>query len=370
MSCWPDPVQSLLLRGGLLSGDDRAGALSVLEDLARREGLPAGNERLLPLVYLALRDAAEDFPSLMGIVEPVYLRSWQRSEVQAVMMARALAALNGAAIPSIVLKGPTLSCSYGDPALRPASDLDILTSVERYEDALAALSLAGWRTTVDPPGDAVLHHALNLSGPAVDIDLHRHALEEFVGTTHDLELWESSEPFVIHDHATRSLSAGDRLIHVFAHGLRWNPTSNVHWIADALLLLRAEGEGFDWERFAHRARVFDLTLPVWEGLRYLAQSFEIVVPRAVTLDLAASRPSPIRRLAYAARQRAPGDRGILDATALRVEMRRRRLLALDLPAPAAFASSRRLLSIRGVTRTAEGVWRALRVSLSSAIRRS
>lgn len=370
MSCWPTPIQFLLLQASLLGGDERDAALARLDEQARGEGLPSGSERLLPLVYWNLRDSGANLPSLRQATEPFYLRSWQRCEVSTVEAARALAALQEASIPAIVLKGPTLARAYADPTLRPASDLDILVPVERFADALGALSAAGWQVGAHPREDPVLQHALNLSGPPVDIDLHRHALEEFVGTRHDRDLWDASEPFVIRDQMTRSLSACDRLLHVCTHGLRWNETSNIHWVPDAVFLLRAEGEAFDWKRFAERAQAFDLALPVGEGLRYLERAFGVPVPSAVGSTLAASRPSWMRRLAYRARQRPPGERGLSDAVALRLEMRRRRRLALNLTAPAAFAPRASAVSRRGLRQNAAGVWRALRVSLTAAIRRS
>ena len=216
--------------------------------------------------------------------------------------------------------------------------------------------------------EQAISHRLWIS--VLDLDLHRHALEEFVGTRHDRDFWEAAEPFALQGQATRALCPVDRLLHVCTHGLRWNGTPNFHWISDAVLLLRAEGEAFDWMRFARRARAFDLGLPAGEGVRFLAGAFGVAVPAAALQHLTAGGTAAIRRLAYRARQRAPRERGLVDAAALRVEMRRRLRRARNLPAPEAFARQGPPDPLGRLGQDAAGAWRALRVSLGAAFRRS
>ena len=66
-----------------------------------------------------------------------------------------LDALAGADIPAVVLKGAALGQqAYGDPAVRHATDVDVLVEPERVVDAVRALEAAGltWRG-VDLPAD-------------------------------------------------------------------------------------------------------------------------------------------------------------------------------------------------------------------------
>jgi hypothetical protein len=61
--------------------------------------------------------------------------------------ARAAAALDGAGVPFLALKGAALGATvYADPGLRPMTDVDLLVPPDRLDPALDALARAGFST--------------------------------------------------------------------------------------------------------------------------------------------------------------------------------------------------------------------------------
>lgn len=368
-SCWPTDLERLILQAGLQEGAAQTRALCEIEALGLAAPVPPGIERLLPLLFGAIRAEGGDYPGLLSLAEPAYLRAWQRSESMARHSARALGVLSAAGIPTLVLKGATLAEAWGDSALRPSSDLDVLVPVKDLAAAFEALRGAGWRPGEISAEDARLAHAIFLQGEGLDIDLHRHALEEFVGTGHDDALWDRAIPFQVLHAETRALAHGDRIIHACVHGLRWNPVPPVHWVADVLMLIRDAETEPDWHEIATRAVALEAAQPLREALAYLVDTFALAVPASALKVLAAARPSRVRALAFRARQRAPLDRGFVDAWAIRLERRRRLRLAVR---EEAFWPGVPQSDTGGGTlaRTAAGGFRALRRSLWRMFRSS
>ena len=73
-------------------------------------------------------------------------------------------------VPYVVMKGAHVrECVYPDPALRPASDIDILIAPSSRRRAARLLLDAGYTAHVDP---ANISHEATFSQKMVDIDLH------------------------------------------------------------------------------------------------------------------------------------------------------------------------------------------------------
>ncbi|MCL4818087.1 MAG: nucleotidyltransferase family protein [Vicinamibacteria bacterium] len=356
VDCWPRPVEELVLQAGLGEGAARDRALSQLAGLdVTVERLSPQALRLLPLALQGARAAGASEAPWMVAAEAVYAGSWQRHERASPRVVRALRALAAAGVPVLVLKGWALGDVYEDPALRPASDLDLLVPAGSFEAAARALAGGGFRPLADPGPTA---HAQAFTAPDLDVDLHHHALEEFVGTAHDAALWADAVAFDLFGHEALRLAPIDRLLLTCTHGLRWTPAPALHWIADATLEIRTQGDALDWDRLAVRAEAFELALPLRAGLDYLSGLRLVVVPPEVLRALHAVGAPWARRVAFEARQRAPERRGLLHAWAVRHEFRRR----------ARRAGFSRALHAGGWRQDLAGLWRALRVSLGLSAR--
>lgn len=86
------------------------------------------------------------------------------NDVRFRVLGEVLEALDGSGIPSIVLKGPALvGLVYGDPALRPMSDLDLLVARDQALRAQRVLNGLGFADT-EPVRPSSLDHAHHLPG--------------------------------------------------------------------------------------------------------------------------------------------------------------------------------------------------------------
>jgi hypothetical protein len=82
--------------------------------------------------------------------------------------------LEKAGIPYAIMKGAHVrECVYPDPALRPASDVDLLIAPADRQRAARVLLDAGYAVHPEP---ANISHEATFSHGAVDIDLHWHIL--------------------------------------------------------------------------------------------------------------------------------------------------------------------------------------------------
>src|ERR1700675_4628128 len=123
---WPSPDQALLLRAAVLPAPQARAAWQALRprvDLAR---LDRASLRLLPLLDANLRRHGIHDP----LGDALVLAREQAAARNRTLFhggRRLLATLADAGIDTLMLKGGALAATvYGDPALRPMSDLDVL----------------------------------------------------------------------------------------------------------------------------------------------------------------------------------------------------------------------------------------------------
>jgi hypothetical protein len=88
------------------------------------------------------------------------------------------------------------------------------------------------------------------------------------------------------------------LVHVCAHGARWNEMPLVRWVVDAALLVRSGA--VDWTHVLAQTERLGLSLPLYETLKYLRTTMRVPIPETVIKNLARSRVKSIERLLYEA----------------------------------------------------------------------
>ena len=148
--CWPTPFQELLLKATLLKTD---AALRAWQEWFEQDGLDRldnGSYRLLPMTYRNLQRLGYDDPVMMRL-KGVSRRAWCENHMVFRRMAPVLAALHGAGISTLILKGAALTLlHYRDFGLRPMQDLDILVPEERALDSISLLEGQGWQRETLP----------------------------------------------------------------------------------------------------------------------------------------------------------------------------------------------------------------------------
>jgi hypothetical protein len=198
-------------------------------------GAEARRFGLSPLLYhrIKLRESDIDIPSqIVGKLRRDYLHSAAVNVRRFQAITPALKALKAAGVPTIVLKGAYLAEGiYGNIALRPMSDVDLLVHREDLGKADAALATAGFAARefhLSPPEDENEFHYFNTAAKTM-IEVHWEMTKPDYPFRLDVGLlWEAAVPARIAGVDVLALSPEDLLIHVglhaaihrFSHGLR------------------------------------------------------------------------------------------------------------------------------------------------------
>jgi hypothetical protein len=201
---------------------------------------------------------------------------------------------------------------------------------QRAHEALARLRRSLSPTRAYPKPEALIpvrHSAPLIDSDRQEIDLHWYSLWY---SAPDTEFWEAAVPIEIAGTASLALSPSDQLLHVCTHGT-WHPEGSLHWVADAMTVMRAASGGVDWDRFCERARARRLAGFMVEPLTWLRERFAAPIPVEVTEELGRSRSSMIERVAQRAARRPATAVG----SVLIQRERYRRLKRMDPTAPRA-----------------------------------
>jgi hypothetical protein len=134
--------------------------------------------------------------------------------------------------------------------------------------------------------------------------------------------------------ATRAPCPADQLLLACVHGTPWSPLPPFRWIADAVVTIRAAGEGLEWDRVAAEAERRQLTVATGAALAYLRDELDAPVPQGLLDRLAAAPASRHERAAFRAAGRPDGPVRTLRMAWDRY--RRLRDLDTDAPRPAGF----------------------------------
>ena len=303
------PEQALLLTAAL-------GAEPQAGDAYRRwcqrqdlQELDAASHRILPLLAERLGGVRDD--PVADRVRRVVRFTWLRSQLLLTRATPVLAALADAGIPAMLAKGVAVLEHTGwEVQLRPMDDVDIVVPRERAIAAVGVLRACGFEAPgipADPRETSVYDetHALGFQdGAGAILDLHWHVLHGSLHRDADHGFWEASGAAALREVPVRVLSREDTLLQVVSHGQEFTVFHPVRWIADAVLLLRAAPEAFDWDRVTREAQRHRIRRQVGEAVHVLAAVSPGLVPSAALREL--GRPS---RAQTAARR----SRGLLEA---------------------------------------------------------
>jgi hypothetical protein len=161
----------------------------------------------------------------------------------------------------------------------------------------------GWqpRHRVTPGFRRVKHAAPFDHRAGVACDVHWRVFEEPGGGTADDEFRAAAETVVFQGTRLRVPTPADQLRHTCGHAARWAPGPGIHWVADAMHIVRAGS--IDWKRLVGQAVQRRFVLRMRHMLAYLRQALEAPIPADVEADLARRRVSPLERLEHRVRSR-------------------------------------------------------------------
>jgi hypothetical protein len=297
-ACWPAPDDLLLLQAAAHHDDQAAArAWQLLRGRLDVDRPTSEQYRLLPLLSSRLATIAPD-DALAGLLRGIARRHTVHNLVLLGAMAEPVGLLRAAGIEPVVLKGPALALgAYRHVGLRPFQDVDLLVRPGQHAAARRTLEAAGWEAkTADFAGN----HAVPLSRPDLDIDLHRQLNRELVVPGRPDDSWDLLAPQL----ATQALpdgtgfttlDAAGHLVHAVAHGTQLapvaHPVTNLRWVADAGHLI-ATGT-VDWDRVVTLATTMGVAPVLTEGLTLVTQQLGAAVPAAILGRLRSVRTGPL-----------------------------------------------------------------------------
>lgn len=220
---------------------------------------------------------------------------------------RALARLQMAQIPFLLLKGAALCAEAYTPGLRPMTDVDVLIHAADVHTADKVLRNAGCRPGADlvrPDFYPRYYYEREYStrrNPSVKIDLHCRPfrLLRYARTVPDEAMWGDTREVPLGDLKVRIPGPEDMLIHLAVHAA-CHGNCHLRWMYDIRLWLEHTGHQINMERLADQCRRWQLALPVH---RALVKTREVLNSDDETLDAAiratTGKASPLQRLALA-----------------------------------------------------------------------
>ena len=278
------PHQRLLLEAALDEPDRALRCFSAWWGHVELENTGSTEYRLLPLVYHNIgRLISDDVATarIKGVAKHV----WLSNQLNAALAATVLDRLNTADISTVLIKGSAMMAAVSENNTRLMGDCDILVEVEQASRAIAVLRELGLTAALDfqrfAPVDYQRVHGLTMvreGKQKVLIDIHWRPFRNVDADELTHEFFEQSVPCVLSNQPARRPNFAHMLLHVIVHGTEWAVVPRYDWFADAVLILRKAGSGFDWDLLAETASRYRLGSIVRRGLSELARTFDISVP--------------------------------------------------------------------------------------------
>jgi len=317
----------LLCAGGHAAGEVQG----EIEDLVRQgidwTALLAAARRhgLLSLLYHRLQglDPGEGLvpPGVLAELETIYYSTLAHNARLEVDLVDVVQNLRRAGVEVVVLKGGALaSTAYGNPALRPMGDLDLLVRVEQMEAAFAALHGAGFALTSSVPDYMLLFQGRFGGGTVFErragahtthLDIQHHLLSvdwcRPLFPVQEEAFWQSARPLALNGAQTWQLSVEDTLVFLCLHlALNHGYAFPLIGYTDLDWIVRRAGPDLSWSRLQRRAARFRVRTVVYYGLLGAARMLAAPVPDQVLADL---RPGALRLRLL--RRLAPRDLAVL-----------------------------------------------------------
>jgi hypothetical protein len=285
----------------LLAGRDAALETWAEADWHRLTVL-AQRQNVAPLLYSRLKQSGVTVPSPVAErLHLLYLASTTRNLRLFHELGGILRALRAAGLAVIPLKGACLAeAVYGNVALRPMSDVDLLVKpgeLARALDALGAFGYVAARAIDIETERHASRHLPPLSKPGgVTVELHWTIVKPGRSVRFgdsDLDaVWSRATPATIAGVPVHMLSPVDLLWHLCLHASVQHHFDEIglrgFW--DIALVIRRYGDVIDWEQFLQRVNRSGSANGVHLALQLSEEWTGVAVPSSVMRSLRPAAP--------------------------------------------------------------------------------
>lgn len=297
----------MLLRAALRPGVEAVDAWRQWCATSDLDRLDDCSVQLLPQVYRNLQDAETDAGPEIGRLRGLHRRSWYRNQLVLRASAGVVEQLAAAGIRAMLVAGTAVALRH-DPSLaaRPIDDAGALLAASDIQRAREVLERAGWRLCPRDVPEARPRFRRLVNSRGVTFDLHTRLFASDSSLAAEGDVWEQAALVEWQGGRALVLDPVHQLLHLCVHGLRWRPTPEVRWIADAALILERTAGALDWQELACAADRHCVSLSVRLGLGYLRGRFGEPVPDAALENLSRNHVSLRERLEVRVLTRPPG----------------------------------------------------------------
>jgi Uncharacterised nucleotidyltransferase len=297
---WPSELQQELLVVALGEPVDAISAWRRLQPRFVLDELEPGSFDLMALGYYQLSAGGYRDP-VVERMKSIYRREWVRANVLRKLTTEVATMLDEIGVRALFIEGATLADRFFPaPEVRPSWSIDVFVEEKAAGPALAGLANAGWsRAPWSANADA--------GGPWGLINGERGVCSVRASFSRDLvapgeparpyeAMWETAELLTLD--GTELLVAEPlwTLLSVCVGGARLREPTNLQWIVDAVMILRAAE--IDFSRLAETARSRGQTVRLREALAYLGEFPGVEIPGGTIAALDAAPVSARERLAY------------------------------------------------------------------------
>ncbi len=268
----------------------------------------ATSYRVAPLLYQELKDQSIVPTTVRMALQREYLGVARRNLFLFHELNKVLEHLNEAGIQTLVLKGAALAETiYGNIALRPMGDIDLLVSPEDAARALDSLADAGYVPGTEPQhGMALVYEN--------EVALHKPGMESYLLEIHwalfdspfyqQMPLdwfWQTRQVVETPTGSFYKLSPSAEVLYLCGHlALHHAHEPVMLWLNDLAMILEHQQEKIDWSVFLEQTEAYHLVLAVRKTLETLLVDWEAAVPLNVVQALQELEVSTEEQKAFAA----------------------------------------------------------------------
>ena len=268
----------------------------------------AEDQFVLPLLYRNLNGSSVLPTELEESLRSTYLETARINLSHVQSLKELLVLFRNDQIDCIVLKGLSLAVGlYGNIAVRPSRDIDLLLHLEDIPSALKHTLSVGYQfynVPLNRESDLQFENEILLYNPESEIFLELHwSLFDSPHYQSKLDLswfWNPRIPVNVGTTTIMSLAAEANLIYLCGHLVYHHKGNELLWLNDIAELISQSQVFFDWETIIEKAGEFQLTLPIRQVLEHIRRYWRVPVPEEVLQALNHNQVSDEEKRVFAA----------------------------------------------------------------------